>query len=132
LEENSQLLPGEVYSSICLYLTEAYAQKKEWDKAKNMLEVALSPPESFARNLVTGYPADVYMALGQVNLELKNKKEALEYFAQADSNAVSDPLIHFSLQNIYQTLGESAKAKEQEKWLEEFRVEQERAMKEAE
>jgi len=129
--EDPQGLGGEVFSSMCYHLGHFYFGQKEWEKAREKLEASLSPVGDFPHGAIIGYPEEIYLALGKIALEEKNPEEALDYFAQADASATGNYLLHLNLLEIYQKLGKEKKAKEQEKWLEEYRQEQARALREA-
>jgi len=131
--ETPEGIPGEVVSAICYVLGQYHVERKEWEKAKEKFDASLSPPGDIARGVISGYPEDIYLALGKVALEEKKTAEALEYFAQADTS--DNFMIHTRLLDIYEKMGRKDELKREKEWLVEYRqvLEQERqeAAKEA-
>ena len=120
LTEVGGLLPGEVYTAICIYLAQQAFNAKDFAKAQEKLDAALAPAQEFDRQFVAGYPEAIYLLLGRLALEQGNTQVALDNFSQADNNANENPLVHGQLQMLYDKMGEKEKAKEQKQWLQEF------------
>ncbi len=128
MQDPQALLP-EVYAAVSVQLASNYSEKKDWKKARESLENALSPPGDFPQGAVQGYPEEIYLALGKLSLQEKKKADALEYFQQA-AGAPDNYMVHVSLLEIYQKIGDKDKAAEEQKWLAEYGQEQQRALKE--
>lgn len=113
---DTQRLPGEVAASIAFNLGLYYSGEKNWVKANEAFDAAFAySGDSTPQSNVTGYPYDIYMYLGKINLEQKKTTEALEYLALAGGGQEYD--LHLALLDIYQKMGQDAKAAEEEKWL---------------
>jgi parvulin-like peptidyl-prolyl isomerase len=126
-------LAGEVFSAICFELGDYYFQKKDFVRAKERFEAALSPVGDIPRGFIVGFPEDIYIALGRIALEQENTEEAVEYFTQADIS--DDYMVHLTLLDIYDKMGRKEDAARQETWVAEYRKlmeeESKRAMEEA-
>jgi len=118
-----QRLPGEVAASIAFNLGLYYSGEKNWVKANEAFDAALAyGGNSTPQSNVSGYPYDIYMYLGKINLEQKKIQEALEYLALAGGGQEYD--LHLALLDIYQNMGEDAKAAEEKKWLDAYEKQQ--------
>jgi tetratricopeptide (TPR) repeat protein len=124
-----QRLPGEVAASIAFILGLYHAGEKNWVKANEAFDAALAyGGNSTPQSNVTGYPYDIYMYLGKINMEQNKTQEALEYLALASGGQEYD--LHLALLDIYQKMGEDAKAAEEEKWLDAWDKQQAQSKKE--
>lgn len=126
-----RVMPGEVYSAISYTIGQYYLGKKDYVKAKDRFEAALSGSGSTEKQL-TDFPGVIYLALGDLARAQKNDKDALANYQQASDSTIVDQNIHMSLYNTYEKMGLKDKAAAEKKWLEEFNQEQQRAQKQME